>query len=169
MANRLRVNLVPGWSDYSDENPGGPPTFLRDASPSPGPLQVSCAWYTSGQEPNPSDDDLIGLAKRAGDSFDSPALLETGSGPCAIGRFGTAVFRCNDAPRVQAWYLTNGRDFITVTHICGDDVEAAELHEAQRIVEDLRIETADDPPMQRTGAADILSRVGKWFGRGPGR
>src|SRR5688572_30273383 len=63
MADRLRVKLLPGWADYSDENPDGPPTFLRDTSASPGPLQVSCAWYESGAVPNPNDDDLIALAK----------------------------------------------------------------------------------------------------------
>jgi hypothetical protein len=70
---------------------------------------------------------------------------------------------------VQAWYLSNGRDFITVTHICGCDVDVEELQEAQKIVEDLRIERADNPPTQQTRAAGILSRVGKWFVRAPPR
>lgn len=163
------MNLVPGWSDFSHENPDGPPTFLRDASPSPGPLQISCAWHTSGDEPNPNDRDLIGLTEGAGASFEMPKLLESYSGACAIGRFGTAVFRCKDAARVQAWYLSNGRDFINVTHICSEDVEPTEIREAQKIAEDLRIEPADEPSMQRSKAAGMLSRIGKWFGGGCGR
>ena len=134
MGNRLQVHLLPDWSDHSHENPDGPPTYLRDASDAPGPLQVSWAWYQSGEVPNPSHEDLISLAKGVQRSFDSPELVETGSGACALGRYGTAVFRCKDFGRVQAWYLSNGRDIITVTHIAGADVDPIEVREAQQIV-----------------------------------
>jgi len=169
MENRLCVQLLPDWSDHSHENPDGPPTYLRDTSADPGPLQVSWAWYESGEVPNPSDDDLISLAIGVQKSFESPQLNETRAGSCTIGRFGTAVFRCKDYGRVQAWYLSNGRDIITVTHIAGEDVDPIEVKEAQQIVEQLAIGRADNPPMQRAGAAGIFSGVRKWFGRGSGR
>src|SRR5207237_5537853 len=70
MGNRLQMHLLPDWSDHSHENPDGPPTYLRDTSEVPGPLQVSWAWYESGEVPNPSDEDLISLATGAQRSFE---------------------------------------------------------------------------------------------------
>lgn len=169
MENRLSVQLPPDWSDHSHENPDGPPTYLRDISADPGPLQVSCAWYKSGEVPNPSDDDLISLAKGVQNSFESPELIESAAGPCMIGRFGTAVFRCGDFGQVQAWYLSNGRDIITVTHIAGENVDPVEVKEAQKIVEQLAIDRADNQTLQRTGAAEKRSWFQRLFGRGPGR
>jgi hypothetical protein len=169
MENRLQVRLLPGWSDHSEENPDGPPTYLRDVSFSPGPLQVSWAWYESGATPDPTDDDLIALSKGIQKSFESPELIETGSGACSVGRYGSAVFRCEEAGRVQAWHLSNGRDLLTVTHIAGNDVDPVEVKEAQQIVEMLAIGRAEDQTPQRSGAAGILSHVLKWFGRGPSR
>ena len=166
MPKELRVNLLPGWTDHSDENPDGPLTYVRDASESPGALQISCAWYVSGEVPDPDDDDLINLAKGIADTFDAAELVETKSGTCRIGRYGSAVFRCSGFPHVQAWHLSNGRDLIMVTHICaGADPDPAELHEAQEIVEALDIVGVEHQPPQRT----VLGGLREWFGRGRGQ
>jgi hypothetical protein len=165
MDKRVKVNLLPGWTDYSYENPEGPPTFLRDASSESGPLQVSWAWYASGKEPNPTDEELIGLAKGFGKGFDEPELLETSSGKCAIGRYGTAVFRTKESARVQAWYLSNGRDFVTVTHIGVGQPEPEEVAGAQQIVEQLRIVEVAEQPQERDRRGGIGSLFRKLLKR----
>ena len=56
------------------------------------------------------------------------------SGACDLGTYGAAVFRSTDYPRIQFWYLSNGRDFVLATYVCTSEPEAAEVAEAQRIV-----------------------------------
>jgi hypothetical protein len=163
MPKSLRINLPPTWSDHSAENPDGPPTYLRDSSDTPGPLQVSWAWYKSGKVPNPTDQDLIDLARASQKTFGGE-LLSTSSGACAIGRYGTVVLRTADMPRIQVWRLSNGRDIVTVTHICPVELEADEVAEAQLIVELLRIENRDEEPVQTKRSAGIVSSLLKLLG-----
>jgi hypothetical protein len=164
MPKSLKVNLPPTWSDHSAENPNGPPTYLRDASDTPGPLQISWAWYNSGKEPNPTDQDLIELARRF-ESRVGGEVLSTTCGDCTIGRYGTAVFRAAEMPRIQVWLLSNGRDFVTVTHINPVEPDADEVAEAQSIVELLRIENTDEEPVQRKPSAGIVSTVRRFLGQ----
>src|SRR6185295_4248103 len=114
---------LPGWIDVSKDNPDGPPTFLREASECPGPLQVSHAEYKGGVVPNPSEQDLIEMSRKFGRGTDTDFgdIVESSSGDCAFGKFGTTVYRSAEYPRSQVWELSNGRDFILVTHIGGVD------------------------------------------------
>ena len=133
MAKRLRVQLLSNW--VPEANPGGPATFIRTDSRDSGALQVSLmAEYKSGKPPLPTPEDLIGLAQGHGERHDAGALMETASGVCQLGTFGTAVFRSAQFPRVQFWYLSNGYDFVLTTHVCATEPEAAEVDEAQQIV-----------------------------------
>ena len=113
----LKVKLLKGWADYSRENPDGPPTFLRDLSEVPGPLQISTWEYEGGEIPNPSEDDLKHMSVELGRK-NFGELVETSSGACTFGKMGTAVFHSGEYPRVQVWHLSNGKDFILATHIC---------------------------------------------------
>jgi hypothetical protein len=139
MSKRLQIKLLDGWSDYSHENPEGPSTFLRESSEVPGPLQVSWAEYTGGAEPNPTASDLEEMSRESGDQQQFGQLVESTNGACDFGRFGTAVFRSTENPRVQIWHLSNGRDFIMVTHICPQAPDPAEVREAQEIVRSLTL------------------------------
>jgi hypothetical protein len=139
MSKRIRVTLPQGWSDYSHENPDGPPTYLRDDSDVPGPLQISAQWYAGGEVPDPSLDDLIKLAKAVGNSWDGQEVIETGGGQCAFGRFGTVVSRTTELARAQVWYLSNGRDFILATHFCSEQPDPLEIDEAREIVHRLGV------------------------------
>ena len=137
MEPRLKVYLQNGWSDHSEENPDGPPTFERDLSACPGALQFSYALYVSGEEPNPSTRDLIEMSIKLGAKHDAGKLVEAYSGPCAFGQFGTAVFHPAGGGRMQIWHLSNGRDFILATHVNVDEPDPVEVQEAQEIVRDV--------------------------------
>jgi hypothetical protein len=139
MRKRLQITLPEGWSDYSKENPDGPPTYLRDKSEVPGPLQVSFAHYQSGVIPNPTYDDLVGIATGTGKLIEGSEVVKTSSGDCDFGRFGSAIFRSPETPRMQSWHLSNGRDFIMVTHICPEEPDPEEVEEVQEIVKHLTL------------------------------
>src|SRR5690349_4720486 len=111
MAKRLQVRLLPNWAQA--DNPDGPATFYRTDSDDSGALQVSLyAEYTGGRVPNPSAEDLIELARGHGQRHDVGELVESLSGACSLGTYGAAVFRSAEYPRIQFWYLSDGRDFI---------------------------------------------------------
>lgn len=139
----IRVKLPRGWSDHSLENPDGPPTFLRDISNLPSVFQVSFALQRGGEIPNPSCEDLIELAKKVGENMPAGDLIETSSGKCAFGIFGTAVFTSNEFPRTQIWYLSDGCNFILATHICPGTPEPKEVTEAQTIVDSLFLKISE--------------------------
>ena len=133
MAKRVQIRLLPSWT--SADNPGGPATFIRHASHDSGALQVSLmAEYTEGELPHPTPQDLVELAECHGARQDAGELVETDSGACQLGSFGTAVFQSSEYPRIQLWYLSNGYDFVLATHVCSTEPEAAEVKEAQQIV-----------------------------------
>lgn len=134
----LKIKLLTGWSEHN--NPDGPPTYCRALSESPGALQVSWAEYKGGKPPNPSPAALIRMAQEFGQKDDDfGELVETSSGTCDFGTMGTAIFRSPEHPRIQLWFLSNGRDFIMVTHICTTVPDPIEVREAQEIVRMLKI------------------------------
>ena len=135
----IKVELPEGWSDCSHDNPEGPPTFIRDISNIPGVFQVSLTLYKDGEIPNPSSEELIDLATRTGKSMPAGDLVETSSGKCKFGKFGTAIFQSIDFPLTQIWYLSDGLNFILATHIFSGSPEAGEVEEGQRIVDTISI------------------------------
>jgi hypothetical protein len=142
---RAKIKLPEGWSDRSAENPGGPPTYLRDLSSVPGPLQVSIAFYRGGVVPNPSGEDLQKMCEEFGAQHSLGDLIESDCGTCELGMFGTAVFESAEYPRFQLWRVSNGRDFITVTHICPKSPDPVEVAEAQEIVRALTLTDDAEP------------------------
>jgi hypothetical protein len=141
----LQVTLSAGWSDHSKENPDGPVTFLRDWSQESGALQVSWAEYRGGEVPNPSPETLVQLSSSAGMRAEFSELVDSFNGACAFGHFGSVVFRSCDYPRAQFWHLSDGRDFIMVTHIFGSTPDLREIEEAQEIVRSLVLVHAKAP------------------------
>lgn len=135
MGKRLQVTLLDGWSDCSADNPDGPITYCCDLSEESGALQVSIAEYTGGPVPNPTEDDLVSLAR--GEQQAGAQLIETLSGTGKMGRWGTAVFSSPKVGRAQYWYLSNGRDFILATLFGSSDLH--EISDAQKIVTSLNL------------------------------
>jgi hypothetical protein len=137
MNDPLQVTLPPSWRDYTDESPGGLTTFMRDH----GILQLSVTLYKRGRIPNPSEADLMSFAQAMAVRQKHPQLVESHGGTCALGKLGTAVFRTDDFPRFQVWFLSNGKDFILATYICDQEPDEAEVAEAQAIVENATLKS----------------------------
>ncbi len=142
---RANVKLPKGWADHSKENPDGPPTYLRDLSRVPGPLQFSLTLYRGGAIPNPSGEDLQKMCEEFGVQHAVGELVESHCGTCELGIFGTAVFQSAEYPRFQVWRVSNGRDFIMVTHICPEVPDPAEVTETQEIVRTVTIAAESKP------------------------
>ena len=130
MAKRLYIQLPPGWVDGTKEHPGGY-FFYRNGSK--GVLQISFAENMSGK-PLPTAPDLVTLARKTGERHNPGELLETSSGPCLVGTYGTAVYRSPQCAHTQFWYLSNGYDIVFVTFISSEEPEPEDLLEARQIV-----------------------------------
>lgn len=55
------------------------------------------------------------------------------SGSCEFGMFGTAIARGESPIYFQVWVLSNGREFILVTHTCDKEPDPDEVVEANHI------------------------------------
>jgi hypothetical protein len=116
---RLRIELIPGWTDISQVDPEGPLTFVRDASEDSGALQVSIqAEYVGGNIPDASREALTSIVERV--ALKDPAAEFRGSstGVCALGQYGTILVSLAGFSWFQVWVLSNGRDFVLATHTC---------------------------------------------------
>ena len=129
------VTLLPNWVDCSGDYPGAHATFCRQGDDATGALQVSLqAEYKSGPEPNPTGDALIDFARQLGERNRFGEVVDTLSGLCALGTFGSAVFKSTENPLAQIWYLSDGRDFVLATYICAAPPTPDELAEAHETV-----------------------------------
>jgi hypothetical protein len=128
---RLKIKLYDGWRQATNTN--GPATFYRGQSDNP--LQVSWAEYR-GQKPlrSVSTDELKDAAMRFGCQQGFGELTESSGGPCEFGSYGTAIFHSTTHPRIQVWFVTDGRDHILATHICSKAADPAEVREVQEII-----------------------------------
>ena len=126
MDTQLKIQLFPGWQ--LAENKGGPATYLRGASC----LQFSRAQNSRG--PMPIDaEGLIGMCEKLTRSMKGRRNVLTGSGQCSFGTFGTLVAQGDFPAHMQAWVLTDGTNFILVTHVCEKQPSAEEIEEAKHI------------------------------------
>jgi len=128
---RLTIKLFDAWRQAPSTN--GPASFYRGRSDNP--LQVSWAEYR-GQKPlrSVSTQELQDTAVRFGQQNGFGELVESSGGSCAFGSFGTATFHSAAHPRIQVWFVTDGRDHILGTHICSKDPDPAEVREVQQIM-----------------------------------
>ena len=133
---RLKIQLPPTW--YQDKDNDSPATFYRENSSNA--LQVSWAENNAGSIlPGTSGTDLVAFALNFGAQNGFGEALESRDGTCRFGKYGTALFRSTEHPRIQIWVLSNERDFIFVTHICDQAPTADEISEAQQIAENLTL------------------------------
>lgn len=132
---QLKVQLPTGWTQQA--NPNGPATFCRQGSSSA--FQVSWAEYRGGKLPDVTTDKLKAMANDFGEKQHFGQMLESSSGDCKFGTFGTAVFRSAEYPRIQVWFISDGRDHIMATHICDREPESSEVNETQQIASGLAL------------------------------
>jgi hypothetical protein len=138
MQPRLLVKLPEGWQDVSEQMPDGGATFVRGGRDATAALQVSFGLNPEGTG-DLSEEELTHMAAtiELGESFGT--VVERSSGPSLFGKMGSAVYRGGKYPRVQVWFLSNGRDVIMASHIATEEPEDDELHETRRIVENLAL------------------------------
>jgi hypothetical protein len=132
---RLKIELPRTWAQQ--DNPNGPATFRRQGSTSA--FQVSWAEYRDGKLPDVTLDKLKGMATGFGQKQGFGEMSESSSGACRFGTFGTAVFRSAEHPRIQIWFISDGRDHIMATHICDREPETSEVAEVQQIASSLAL------------------------------
>jgi len=132
---RLKIQLPRIWAQQS--NPNGPVTFCREGSSSA--FQVSWAEYRGGAPLDVTANTLVEMAKSLGQEQGFGDVLESANGDCKFGTFGTAVFRAEGHPRIQIWFISNGRDHIMATHTCDRDPGASEIAEVEQIASSLTL------------------------------
>ena len=133
---RLKIELPPTWA--TKENADGPFTVCR--ADGVGPFQVTWAEYRGGKLPTDvTAASLKKMAERFGQQNGFGQLVESSGGSCRFGMFGTVVFQSAEHPRVQVWFISDGRDHIMATHICSVKPEPSEIAEAQQIAASLAL------------------------------
>src|SRR5687767_2472102 len=142
MHPRLLVKLPPGWTDVSHQVPEGGATFVKGGASATSALQVSYGLNPDDPDPTAhdlSEEQLILMAAESqfGENFGS--VVQRYGGPSLFGKMGTAVYRGGKYPRVQIWFLSNGRDLIMASHIAAEDPPQELLDEAEEIVENLAL------------------------------
>ena len=138
MEKRLKIALFAGWEDVSRENPDGPSTYRRTASKTPALLQVSIqAIYTGGKKPDPTAQDLAGLARNLVIQKGGQVSATRG-GKCKLGLFGAVQGVPPDGGFIRAWILSNGFDFVLATQTSSEQIPGdQDLQEGHAIVMNL--------------------------------
>ena len=137
---RLKIELPTTWGQA--DIPDGPATFCREDGS--GAFQVSWAEYRGGKLPTDvTADSLKQMAERFGQSNGFGEMTESSGGDCRYGMYGTGVFRSAEHPRIQVWFISDGRDHIMATHICSVQPEQSEIVEAQQIAASLALGPGD--------------------------
>jgi hypothetical protein len=76
---------------------------------------------------------LIGICENATGKVSDRIEVSRSSGTCDFGFFGTLTVKGKSPAYMQAWVVTNRRDFILITHISGNQPDAQEIKEANEI------------------------------------
>jgi hypothetical protein len=133
---RLKIELPEGWTQRKTRD--CPTTFCRQTSSNV--FQVSWAEYRGKKSlPNATPDSLKAMAMNLGEKSGFGSVVESGGGPCGYGTFGSVVFRNPQHPRVQVWFISDGRDYIMATYICDREPESDELTDVQQIAKSLAL------------------------------
>jgi hypothetical protein len=139
---RLNIELPSTWAQESHSD--GPATFCREGGS--GAFQVSWAEYRGGKLPTDvTSESLKQMAERFGQQNGFGGMIESSGGECRYGMYGTGVFRSAEYPRIQVWFISDGRDHIMATHICAAEPERGEVAEAQQIAGSLAL-GPEQPP-----------------------
>jgi hypothetical protein len=129
---QLDVKLLPGWMNVKN-----PKSYVcvRQTSTRPGEMQFSSAVYKPGAPPPiaVTGEKLIEMCRGMSKGVRGRREISSQFGNCDFGTFGTLAVRGESPAYVQVWVLTNGRDFILITHVCGEEPDPAEAKEANEI------------------------------------
>lgn len=130
MKPNLKVQICPGWRE--SPKPGGPLTYLRGTGPDPSTLQFSAARRRSVPIGGVAER-LVAICQQATGGVKDRIELSQSSGDCEFGVFGTVTVTGSSPAYMQAWVLSNGHDFILITHICDKPPDTQEIKEAEEM------------------------------------
>jgi hypothetical protein len=130
MTPKLRIRLRPGWQPA--ENPTIP-TYKRSASPDSGALQFSIAQFRHGTVPNATEQTLVSMCEKLTSGVPGRRDVTSASGTCDFGTYATVAVHGDSPVRLQAWIMSNGQEFILITHTCGSEPDPEEVREANEI------------------------------------
>jgi len=130
MTAKLKIRLRPGWQPA-----GNPtiPTYKRTVSPESGALQFSIAQFRNGTVPNATEQTLVAMCEKLTGGVRGRRDVSSASGACDFGIYGTVAVLGDSPVRFQAWVVSNGTEFILVTHTCGSEPDPEEVREASEI------------------------------------
>jgi hypothetical protein len=132
MADRdLKIKLFKGWTRV--EQAVGGAVFSRSAAENVGRLQFSHAEFKGGELPEASEEKLLAVCRSLATKATQVTHTSERSGDCDFGKFGTMVVRAASPVYFQVWVLSDGRDFILITHTCVREPDAVEIFEANEI------------------------------------
>jgi len=124
-----------GWSDCSKETPTALLSMRRVSSQAPGLLQVST--FLNKDQKNLGDTSpvrLMEMAQSSGKTQPGGIFVSKEGGNCRFGHWGTSIFRGPAGERLQIWFLSDGHDFITATHLCKGQSDQQEVSEVHQII-----------------------------------
>lgn len=130
MPAKLRIRLRAGW--HPADNPAIP-TYTRAASIDSGALQFSVAQFRNSTAPNATEQTLVAMCEKLTTNVRGRRDVTTSSGACDFGIYGTVTAHGESPVRFQAWMLSNGQEFILITHTCRSAPDPEEIREANEI------------------------------------
>jgi len=136
---RLKIKIPEAWAYQPKQDKLPPYLFYRRQSSASGPLQISWVETSGGSPLSSNQQELQQMVSDFGQQNGYGDLVESSCGSCVFGSVATAVFRSPKHPRIQIWFLCNGREMITATHVCEQQPDSIEVSEAQEIVSKLTL------------------------------
>ncbi len=135
---KLHIDFPDGWVDISGENPEGPPTFVNEQVDDSGVLQISMAEYAGGEVPEPSQADLVVMAKDVGFANQFGELTNEESGHCSYGLYGCAEFSGAEFSYSSIWYLSDGKNFVFATFISSAPPGAKLIQDVKNVLTSIK-------------------------------
>jgi len=126
----LTLEVDSGWVDVTEE---GEPLTMTRGQEGVGALQFSLAFYSGGEVPNPSAEDLLGMAREFGQQRELGPGFDESCREFGIIKSGASSYR-SQGYFLRAWYVSDGANIALVTYTSAWDVRERELDEAERIV-----------------------------------
>ncbi len=107
-------------------------------------IEITYAIYKGGTVPNSTGKDLIELSKNVVVNERFLSFFQE-SGSCGFGKYGTVAYTAPSIPRFQVWHISNGKDFIFLTHECLESPTEEEIDEVRQIVAMLSLNIVERP------------------------
>ena len=139
MPPKLHVNLPPGWTDVSSKVPDAGAMFVKGGIDATSALQISYGLNSAPAQTPLTEEDLIHMAAASNFGVNFGAVVHKHGGPSLFGHMGTAIYEGGNYPRVQVWFLSNGKDIVMASLVSAEKPDDLLVTEAQEIVQTLAL------------------------------